>query len=847
MFLDFKELFDDGAIGKRRIGEQINRNHRIFCATHEKWNLPVKLAFLEIAPASCRCKAKFNELRRITMKTSSNLSGLADASHAFSTDPAATDSVSGNGQSARAPDRKADSQATQKALTYSGRSIREQMLKEMGCMSDNAFIMTMAQCRALPNWKKVDGAVTSAAERLGFTRPSPTRYRHTGARISADQAFTELMKANRDRPLLFSSASAMQAAVLLSFLKNSGNDAFNVYVGRTRQQQLEIGESDVLPAKLISHYCSRYEIVESELPHCIEHGDIVCMEGPHDSAIWHPGKDANTLNLFGVDKSSPDAPIRLIGLTSVSQAGEGPLEPGALRQRFLDHYHAPQTVREFALFEQAKEDGQSGADGHWSPYSAYRWVEQHQPEALKQARAFLAKLNDLQQARSKSEENAPELERQIDELLNTSTTIVPPQTDKIRGALYHSKPLDFSLNDLLDRKREASTIAPNVTIGPGEDGRPLFPYAANSPAHQQQMFSAAKAFYDRCMNPEFAHKFDGLVLHGDADTGIGLGSEVLVDNFIKQGLHVWTADVGANAQWVQQTGNEEKEAQEAAIAERFQSEWKNADVLVINATGQDEQAFSRTACAMLDHAREHGKKVVITSHQNPFDAFSAHIETPYDALSIRHIARDAEARNRFPESVWSEVYVSTDVETDGPIPGDNSMLSFGAAAYMADKTLLSTFSANLELLPGAKGNPGTMAWWQTQPEAWAAARKDLRDPKEAMRSYVQWVKSQPASKPVFVAYPAGFDFMFMYWYMIHFESKSPFSFSAMDMRSYASATLGSGYRESGKDNMPASWKDPLEHDHTGVNDAIEQGAIFCNMLAANHDRRNTEAARQSRA
>ena len=41
----------------------------------------------------------------------------------------------------------------------------------------------------------------------------------------------------------------------------------------------------------------------------------------------------------------------------------------------------------------------------------------------------------------------------------------------------------------------------------------------------------------------------------------------------------------------------------------------------------------------------------------------------------------------------SEVYVSTDVETDGPIPGPHSLLSFASAAYLPDKTLLGTFTA----------------------------------------------------------------------------------------------------------------------------------------------------------
>ena len=50
----------------------------------------------------------------------------------------------------------------------------------------------------------------------------------------------------------------------------------------------------------------------------------------------------------------------------------------------------------------------------------------------------------------------------------------------------------------------------------------------------------------------------------------------------------------------------------------------------------------------------------------------------------------------------AEIYVSTDVEADGPIPGPNSMLSFGSAAYAPDKTLIGTFSANLLQLPGAE-------------------------------------------------------------------------------------------------------------------------------------------------
>src|SRR3984957_4124959 len=102
-----------------------------------------------------------------------------------------------------------------------------------------------------------------------------------------------------------------------------------------------------------------------------------------------------------------------------------------------------------------------------------------------------------------------------------------------------------------------------------------------------------------------------------------------------------------------------------------------------------------------------------------------------------------------------EIYVSTDVETDGPIPGPHSMLSFGSAAYRADKTLIGTFTRNLSTLPGAAPDPKTEAWWKSPPEAWAAARANLEEPEVAMRAYVTWLTGLPG-KPVFVGYPASY-------------------------------------------------------------------------------------------
>jgi hypothetical protein len=177
-----------------------------------------------------------------------------------------------------------------------------------------------------------------------------------------------------------------------------------------------------------------------------------------------------------------------------------------------------------------------------------------------------------------------------------------------------------------------------------------------------------------------------------------------------------------------------------------------------------------------------------------------------------------------------EVYVSTDVETDGPIPGENSMLSFASVAYDGGGKELATFTANLDILPGAKPDPRTMAWWQDKPAAWAACRKDPIAPRTAMERYVIWLEKLPG-EPVFVAYPLLFDMMFVYWYLIKFVGRSPFSHSGIDIKTMAYvARGGDAYRAATKKNMPRDWfaKD-LPHTHVALDDARGQGVLFFNI------------------
>ena len=184
-----------------------------------------------------------------------------------------------------------------------------------------------------------------------------------------------------------------------------------------------------------------------------------------------------------------------------------------------------------------------------------------------------------------------------------------------------------------------------------------------------------------------------------------------------------------------------------------------------------------------------------------------------------------------------EFYISVDVEADGPCPGVNSMLQFGAVFYDADGKVLDEYSANIFPIEGAKSDPGTMKWWATQeekrPGLWDSMMKDRVDAKTAMLGFedkvVRWANRLKCS-PLVIAYPAGFDFTFTYYYCFRFLGYSPVGFSALDMKTMAMCLLQRTYHDSSKRRFPRSWFNPaFRHTHNALDDARGQGYNFFAM------------------
>lgn len=183
-----------------------------------------------------------------------------------------------------------------------------------------------------------------------------------------------------------------------------------------------------------------------------------------------------------------------------------------------------------------------------------------------------------------------------------------------------------------------------------------------------------------------------------------------------------------------------------------------------------------------------------------------------------------------------EVFVSIDIEADGPSPGPNSMLSFAAVAQDINRNNLGEFERNLNVLENSQQDKKTMTeFWANFPEMYQATRQDMVHPHQAMEEFKKWVNGlRKHGVPIFVAYPLGFDYKYMDWYMHKFLGKNVFGISGIDIKSFAMAMLGTKFKETNKGIFPKRWfPKNMPHTHLAIDDAREQCHLFISIIREN--------------
>ena len=183
----------------------------------------------------------------------------------------------------------------------------------------------------------------------------------------------------------------------------------------------------------------------------------------------------------------------------------------------------------------------------------------------------------------------------------------------------------------------------------------------------------------------------------------------------------------------------------------------------------------------------------------------------------------------------ADVYVCVDIEADGRVPGMNSMLSLGAAAFVeGNRTPVATFEINIAQIPDGVTDPETMAWWGRQdPETWAHVTKDPVAPEEAMRRFAAWVRALNGT-PIMVVFPT-WDYMWVQYYLVRYcgPYESPFGIGALDIKSLAYALLPriQSFKHAAKRNIPRYlFEGCPPHTHRALDDALGQGVLLVNLL-----------------
>lgn len=173
-----------------------------------------------------------------------------------------------------------------------------------------------------------------------------------------------------------------------------------------------------------------------------------------------------------------------------------------------------------------------------------------------------------------------------------------------------------------------------------------------------------------------------------------------------------------------------------------------------------------------------------------------------------------------------ELFVSVDCEADGPVPGEYSMLSVGAAARPHPNRPPVTFYRELR--------PISERFVQEALDVCKLDRTSLAlygaAPGDAMGAFAAWVAQvsamADAARSVFVGFNATFDWQFVNWYFHKYHGRNPFGIAGLDIKAYYMGKFDTTWGATAKSRMPKELRPKLPHTHNAKDDALEQLVLW---------------------
>lgn len=172
-----------------------------------------------------------------------------------------------------------------------------------------------------------------------------------------------------------------------------------------------------------------------------------------------------------------------------------------------------------------------------------------------------------------------------------------------------------------------------------------------------------------------------------------------------------------------------------------------------------------------------------------------------------------------------ELYIVIDVETSGPDPCGYALLSIGACTITEPQETIY-----LELKPDSPN------FIKQALDISALSLNELAasglSPSVAMQTFANWVRriSKDHKTPIFTAFNAAFDWMFVNTYFHRYLGYNPFGHKALDIKACFMGLHQTSFEVTSHKGLCDYYQICIDLSHNALEDAINEAKIFKEIL-----------------
>jgi len=173
----------------------------------------------------------------------------------------------------------------------------------------------------------------------------------------------------------------------------------------------------------------------------------------------------------------------------------------------------------------------------------------------------------------------------------------------------------------------------------------------------------------------------------------------------------------------------------------------------------------------------------------------------------------------------TEFYFVIDIEASGPSPGQYAMLSLGAATLSKPpQTFYREFQPDSELVDEEALKISNLSM--------SDLAKTGLHPKQALQEFSDWVTlvTPPGKVPIFTAFNAPFDWMFVNTYFHRYLGYNPFGHKALDIKALFMGVHSVSFQNTSHHQICEHYGIHSRLTHHALDDAVQEAQLLEKLI-----------------